>query len=91
MVLVFSCTLTLYPSLSLCSSVPTELSIAADDLRLAMIGRPRIFGLFTLAEITWSEDLDTLLDTDVVTLLGFRSLLRTPGKWSEVSKCAFDR
>lgn len=59
----------------------TELSIAAEDFRLATLGRPRIFGLFTLADMIWSEDLDTLDVTDVETLLvGFLSLRRTAGR-----------
>lgn len=61
----------------------TELSIAAEDFRLDSVGRPRIFGLFTLADITWSVDLDTLVDTDVDTLVGFRNLLRTAVKRKE--------
>lgn len=58
----------------------TELSIAAEDFRLATLGRPRILGLLTLAEMIWSEDLDTLDVTEVETLLGLRSLLRTSAK-----------
>lgn len=71
--------LTLYPSLSLWSSVPTELSMAAVDF-LEMLGRPLILGLFTLADMTWSEDLETLDVTEVETLVGLRSLLRTSAK-----------
>lgn len=76
----FISVLTLYPSLSLCVSVVTELSIAAEDFLLAMLGRPRILGLLTLADMIWSEDLDTLDVTEVDTLLGLRSLLRTAVK-----------